>query len=103
MIIHTQDIIKDLGVKFLKEGMKINNVIRGEEKIKLILSKRKMTTNEIYKGVDLTPRAIRKCLLKLEKKGEVKRIKGKEINKKVRYCDSWILNSKDIIKKVPQN
>ena len=103
MIIHTQDIIKNLEVKFLKEGMKINKVIKGEEKIKLILSERKMTTNEIYKETNLTSRTIRKCLFKLEKKKEVKRIKGKEINKKVRHCDSWILNSKDIIKKVPQN
>lgn len=103
MIIYTQNIVKNLGIKCLKEKEDIKNVVKGEEKIKLILSKGKMTTNEIYTETNLTSRAVRKCLLKLEKKGEVKRIKGKEINKKVRYCDSWILNSKDIIKKVPQN
>ncbi len=103
MIIHTKEIIKNVGIKFLQEGKDISRVVRGEEKVKFILSKRKMKTNEIYKETNLTPRAIRKCLLKLEKKGEVKRIKGKEINKKVRYSDSWVSNLKNIIKKVPQN
>ncbi|HDK42391.1 MAG TPA: hypothetical protein ENG87_03355, partial [Candidatus Pacearchaeota archaeon] len=92
-----------LGVKYLKGGEDINNIVKGEEKIKFILSKEKMTTNDIYKETNLTSRAVRRCLLKLEKKREVKRIKGREINKKVRYCDSWILNSKNVIKKVPWN
>ncbi len=103
MIIHTQDIAKKMEIRFLKEGKDISNFVKGEEKIKFILSKGKMTTNEIYKRADLTDRAIRKILKKLEKKGEVKRIKGKEINKKVRYSDSWILKTKNLIKKVPQN
>ncbi|MFH1359175.1 MAG: LAGLIDADG family homing endonuclease [archaeon] len=103
MIIHTKDIIRSIGIKFLKKGEDISKIVRGEEKIKLILSKRKITTNKIYKKINLTPRAIRKCLLKLEKKGEVKRIKGKEINKKVRYSDSWTLNTKNTGKKVPLN
>ncbi len=103
MIIHTHNIVKNLGVKYLKGGEDINNIVKGEEKIKFILSKEKMTTNDIYKETNLTSRAVRRCLLKLEKKREVKRIKGREINKKVRYCDSWILNSKNVIKKVPWN
>ncbi len=103
MIIHTQEIIKAIGIKFLKEGEDTSKIVKGEEKIKFILYKRKMTTNEIYRKTNLTARAVRKCLLKLEKKGEVKRIKGKDINTKVRYCDSWLLNLKNTIKKVPQN
>lgn len=103
MIIHTKEIIKNMEIKSLQERKDIINVVKGEEKIKFILSKRKMKTNEIYEKTNLSSRAIRKCLLKLEKKREVKRIKGKKINKKVRYSDSWVLNVKNIIKKVPQN
>lgn len=103
MIIHTHNIVKNLGIKHLKEKEDISNVVRGGEKIKFILSKRKMTTKDMYKKINLSPRAIRKCLSKLEEKKEVKRIKGKEINKKVRHSDSWILNLKNIIKKVPRN
>jgi len=103
MIIHTKEIIKNIGIKSLQEGKDISNVVKGEEKVKFILYKRKMKTNEIYKKIDLSPRAIRKCLSKLEEKGEAKRIKGRDINKKVRYSDSWILKEKNIIKKVPQN
>lgn len=103
MIIHTQEIIKTMEIEFLKEGEDISKVVKGEEKIKFLLSKKKTTTKDIYKKINLTPRTIRKCLLKLEKKEKVTRIKGEEINKKVRYSDSWILNSKNIIKKVPKD
>jgi len=104
MIIHTKKIIKNIGIKFLEEGKEIINVVKGEEKIKFILFKGKMTTNKIYKKTNLKPRTVRQCLLKLEKKGKVKRIKGKEINKKVRYCDSWILKKEEsMVKKVPEN
>lgn len=103
MIIHTLDIVKNIEIKYLKEGEDFINIVKGEEKIKFILYKRKMTTNEISQKVNLTPRTVRGCLLKLENKGEVERIKGREINKKVRYCDSWILSSRSPIKKVPKS
>jgi len=92
-------------MNFLEEGEEIKEVLKGEEKIKILLSnKSKKTTNDIYKELqNLTPRAIRRCLLKLEKKKEVRRIKGKKINEKVRYVDSWILKTKTPIKKVPRN
>ena len=76
MIIHTKKIIKNIGIKFLEEGKEIINVVKGEEKIKFILFKGKMTTNKIYKKTNLKPRTVRQCLLKLEKKGKVKRIKA---------------------------
>ncbi len=103
MIIHTKNILKNIGLKFIDKEKDISNFLKSEEKLKILLSYGKKTTNEIYKELNLSPRAIRKCLLKMENKKEVKRIKGKEINKKVRYSDSWILKTKKIIKRVPQN
>ncbi len=103
MIIHTSKIIKNLGIKYITENKKIENILKGEEKIKILLSENKLSTNEICSKTNLASRTVRKCLLKLEKKKEVKRIKGKKINNKVRYSDFWVLKSKKPIKTVPLN
>ena len=102
MIIHTTEIIRKLNLNYLEEGKEIINVINGEDKIKIILNEKIMSTKEITKILNLTPRAIRKCLSNLERKGKVKRRRGKKINKNFRNSDYWRLIEKpDIPHKVP--
>jgi len=103
MIIHTKRTLKNLGVSFLEEHANILNILKGEDKIKIILKRGVMNTNKIIKKFDLTPRAIRKCLLILEKKGEIKRIKSKIVRRKFGESDYWrLLKRKVLPPKVPK-
>jgi len=107
MIINTKSILienkfyKKLYIK--KENDDIFDFLKSRDKILYSLNEGPKTTKELSKDLSLRIRGVRKQLNLLEKNGLITRKKGKPINKKFRYSDTWFLSKNiNIITKVPK-
>ena len=80
MIIHTEKLIKGLGFEFLDEGVDSFKIFNNKDKIKFILQKNNLSTQQISSKLSLKRGSLNKCLKELKLKKEIKKIDENIIN-----------------------